>query len=115
MAALAIGGAVAASAFAFENLPHYGKCLAKAGGKYKSAGCTKLAKTAEEQKFEWESLGTGAVKFTSKKKKKPAKRFWNPKKGPKMSCAEQKQNKSSSSGSVKKRSNARTDRYSSGC
>ena len=55
------------SALATENLPHYGKCTAKAGGKYSNSGCTKLAKPGSE-KFEWETL-TGTVKFTSAKEK----------------------------------------------
>jgi hypothetical protein len=93
VAALAIGGAVAASAFAFENLPHLGKCLAKAGGKYKSAGCTKLAKAPEEQKFEWEPLGAGTVKFTSKKEKETGEAVLESEKGTEISCAEQKKNK----------------------
>lgn len=56
----------ATSAFA-ENLPHFGKCAKKAGGKYKNGGCTKLAKSAEEEKFEWTPLGAATVKFTSSK------------------------------------------------
>jgi len=49
--AVAAGGAAAT-----ENLPEYGKCEAQAGGKYVNARCTKLAKTAEKQKYEWHPL-----------------------------------------------------------
>jgi hypothetical protein len=50
--ALAIGGSL-----------EYGKCTAKAGGKFKNAGCTKLAGVlAEEQKYEWAPLSS-PVKF----------------------------------------------------
>ena len=68
-AALACGALVfgASSALATENLPHYGKCFAKTGGKYSNSGCTKLAKAGTE-KFEWEPLTT-TVKFTSAKEK----------------------------------------------
>jgi hypothetical protein len=65
VAVCAIFALSATSALAFENLPHYGKCEAQAGGKYKSSGCTKLAKAGEE-KFEWVPLAT-TVKFTSLK------------------------------------------------
>jgi len=59
--------AFAATSGAFaEDLPHYGKCTKKAGGTYKSSGCTKLAVSTEEHKFEWEPLTT-TVKFTSSK------------------------------------------------
>src|SRR5205085_6217201 len=57
----------ASSAFAVENLPHYGKCAKQAGGRFKNAGCTKLAKSAEEQRFEWTTLGARTVKFEGKK------------------------------------------------
>ena len=57
----------ATSAFATENLPHYGKCFAKTGGVYSNSGCTKVAKPGTG-KFEWENL-SAAVKFTSAKEK----------------------------------------------
>jgi hypothetical protein len=34
----------------------WGKCAAQAGGKYKNSGCSMLAKSAEEHKFEWAPL-----------------------------------------------------------
>src|SRR2546426_10464768 len=67
VAACAVFAFAATSAFATENLPHFGKCAKKTGGKYKNAGCTKLAKTVEEEKFEWTTLGAAEVKFSSKK------------------------------------------------
>src|SRR4051794_40291263 len=60
----------ATSAFAVEATPgslEFGKCAKKAGGKFKNGGCTKFAKTVEEEKFEWTPL-SGSVKFKSKKK-----------------------------------------------
>jgi len=66
VAVCAVFAFVATSAFAFENKPHYGQCLAKTGGKYKNAGCTKLAKSLEEEKFEWTPLTT-TVGITSAK------------------------------------------------
>jgi hypothetical protein len=82
--ALAFG---ATSAFG-ENLPHYGKCVAKAGGKFKNSGCTKLAKTAEEQKFEWEPLTT-TVPFKSKKEKETGEAVLESASGTKIHCIEQ--------------------------
>jgi len=66
VAVCAVFAFAATSAFAVENLPHYGKCAKKTGGKYKNAGCTKLAKSLEEEKFEWTTLGT-TVPITSAK------------------------------------------------
>lgn len=73
-AGLCVAAAVATCAFAagnasaieFHNLPHYGKCTAKVGGKYRSAGCTKLATKPENEKYEWEPL-TEAVQFKGHK------------------------------------------------
>jgi hypothetical protein len=58
----------ASSALATENLPHFGKCVAKTGGKYSNTGCTKLATKVESEKDEWEPLTT-LVPFTSAKEK----------------------------------------------
>jgi len=77
--------AFSASAFATENLPKFGKCLAKAGGAYKNSGCTKLGKTAEEMKFEWEPLAV-AVKFTSAKEKETGKAVLEGASGTEISC-----------------------------
>jgi hypothetical protein len=76
--------AVSASA---ENLPHFGKCTAKAGGKYKSSGCTKLAKAGEE-KFEWEPLTT-TVAFTSAKEKETGPAVLEAASGTEISCSGQ--------------------------
>jgi hypothetical protein len=62
----AVLAGAAGSAYASENLPSYGKCEAQAGGKYSNPGCTKLAKTAEKQKYEWHPLAA-AVPFTQTK------------------------------------------------
>jgi hypothetical protein len=80
--------AATTGAFATENLPHYGKCTAKAGGKYLNSGCTKLAKTAEKEKFEWEPLTT-AVKFTSAKKKETGPAVLEGVSGSEISCTAQ--------------------------
>jgi len=81
----------ATSAFALENLPHYGKCAKKAGGKYKNGGCTKLAKSAEEEKFEWTTLGATTVKFTSKKKAETGPAVLEASSGNEISCTVQEQ------------------------
>src|ERR1700741_2588219 len=78
----------ASSALAFENLPHYGKCTAKTGGKYSNSGCTKLATTVEKEKFEWEPLTT-TDKFTSKKEKETGKAVLEAASGSEISCTEQ--------------------------
>ena len=80
----------AGSALATENLPHYGKCTKKAGGKYKSAGCTKLAKGAEEQRFEWEPLAS-AVPFTSAKQTGSGPVVLESDSGNEISCTDQKE------------------------
>jgi hypothetical protein len=67
VAVCAIFALTASSSLAtFNNLPHYGKCVATPGGKFKASGCTKLAVSAEEHKYEWEPLTT-TVTFKSKK------------------------------------------------
>jgi hypothetical protein len=82
----------ATSAFATENLPHFGKCAKKAGGLYKNGGCTKLAKEAvEEHKFEWTTLGATLVKFTSKKLSTSGKAVLEGSSGSEITCDEQKQ------------------------
>jgi len=78
----------ASSALAFENLPHYGKCVAKSPSKYSNSGCTKKAKTEAEGKFEWEPLTT-TVKFTSKKEKETGKAVLEAASGNEISCTEQ--------------------------
>ncbi len=89
-AVFAVLALTAGSAFAtFENLPHYGKCTAKAGGAYKSSSCTKLGKTAEEMKFEWEPL-TGTVKFTSVKEKETGNAVLEAASGTEISCTTEK-------------------------
>src|SRR5436190_7590830 len=81
---------VASSALAVENLPHYGKCAKKAGGKYKNAGCTKLAKAAEEEKFEWTTLGATTVNFTSAKQTGSGPPVLESVSGNEISCENQK-------------------------
>jgi len=81
--------AVSASA-TFTNLPHYGKCVAKTGGKYKSGGCTKLATTVESEKFEWEPLTT-TVGIKSAKEKETAEAVLEAGSGTKISCTGQKE------------------------
>jgi len=92
VAVCAVFAFAATSAFAFENLPHYGKCTAKTGGKYKNSGCTVLAKTVEAEKFEWEPLVT-TVKFTSLKEKETGAAVLESVKGTEISCEGQKQAK----------------------
>lgn len=60
VAVLALAAYAAASAFAGG--PEFGKCVAKAGGKYSDSGCTAKTKTGE---FEWEKGKTlKNIKFT---------------------------------------------------
>ena len=80
--------AFSASAFATENLPKFGKCLAKAGGAYKNSGCTKLGKTAEEMKFEWEPLAV-TVAFKGAKEKETGNAVLESAAGTEISCASQ--------------------------
>ena len=56
LAALAVMGLAASSAFAAA--PEFGRCAAKAGGKFQDAGCTKASVPGKE-KFEW-TPGPGA-------------------------------------------------------
>jgi hypothetical protein len=76
----------ATGAFA-ENLPHYGKCFAKAGGAYVNSGCTKAAKP-EKEKFEWEPLST-TVPFTSAKVKETGNAVLESASGIEISCTGQ--------------------------
>jgi len=73
------------SAFAVEGSLEYGKCVAKAGGAYKTATCTKKAVSVEEHKFEWTPLST-AVKFTSAKKAETSNAVLESVKGTEISC-----------------------------
>jgi len=66
VAVCAMFALTASSALAFTNKPHYGKCVAKAGGKYSSAACTKIK--AGTNTDEWEPLTT-TVAFKSAKEK----------------------------------------------
>jgi hypothetical protein len=60
--AFAMSAVAATSAFA--TAPEFGRCVAKAGGKFSDSGCTK--EVASKGKFEWEP-GAGAKNtFTSK-------------------------------------------------
>jgi len=88
VAACAVFAVAATSAFALENLPHYGKCnkTAVGVGKYKNAGCTKLATTTESKKFEWESLEGKTVNFTSAKKKETGPAVLEAASGNEISC-----------------------------
>jgi len=80
----------ASSAFATEGSLEYGKCAKKAGGAYKNGGCTKLAKSVEEQKFEWTPLST-AVGFNSLKKAETGNAVLEALNGTEISCTGQKQ------------------------
>jgi len=82
--------ALTATVASAENLPHFGFCKAQAGGKYKSSGCTKLAKTAEEEKFEWSALAT-TVAFTSAKEKETGPAVLEAASGTEISCTAQVQ------------------------
>jgi hypothetical protein len=86
--ACAIFALTASSALATENLPHYGKCVAKAGGPYKNSGCTKLGKTTEEMKFEWQPLTT-TVAFKSNKEKETGEAVLESAGGTKIHCSSQ--------------------------
>jgi len=77
LAAMFAFALVATSASA-ETPPEVGRCIKKAGGKFRTSGCTILAKEASEQKFEWYPAFIGGVlneepskpklKYTSKSK-----------------------------------------------
>jgi len=81
--------ALTATVASAENLPHLGFCKAQAGGKYKSSGCTKLAKSAEEEKFEWTAIGASTVKFTSAKEKETGPAVLEASSGTEISCTGQ--------------------------
>jgi hypothetical protein len=81
--------ALTATVASAENLPHLGFCKAQAGGKYKSGTCTKLAKTAEEEKFEWTAMGASTVKFTSAKEKETGPAVLEAASGTEISCTGQ--------------------------
>ena len=66
VAAFAIGAVVTSGALAAAS-PEFGRCKAKAGGKFKNSGCTLLAKSATEEKFEWEKT-LAKNKFKAKQK-----------------------------------------------
>jgi hypothetical protein len=66
----------------------FGKCTATAGGKFKNSGCTKLAKTAEEQKFEWAPLAAG-VAVTSLKAAETGLAVLEAANGTEVSCTAQ--------------------------
>jgi hypothetical protein len=59
--------AITASAASAAASPEFGRCKAKAGGKFKNSGCTLLAKSATEEKFEWEK-SLAKNKFKAKQK-----------------------------------------------
>ena len=61
--------AVTSSAFATEGSLEFRKCNKTeiAEGTYSNAGCTKIAKTDETNKFNWGSLSGKTVQFTSAK------------------------------------------------
>ncbi len=67
LTACAMFALLSASALATPGSLEFGKCTKTLGGKFKNAGCTKLAKTAEEQKFDWAPL-SAPVAFTGEKK-----------------------------------------------
>jgi hypothetical protein len=77
---------MASTASAFENLPHYGKCTATAGGKYANSSCTKLARRPESQKYEWSSLSSG-VGFTSAKERESGEAVLEGGAGVRVRCA----------------------------
>jgi hypothetical protein len=81
--------ALTATVASAENLPHLGFCKAQAGGKYKSSGCTKLAKEAAEEKFEWTPMGASLVKFTSAKEKETGPAVLEAASGTEISCTGQ--------------------------
>jgi hypothetical protein len=86
VAVIALLAGTATSAFAFENLPHYGKCTAKSGGKYDSATCTKIK--AGKETYEWEPIKE-PIGFKSKKAKSTGEAVLEGKSGIKISCTEQ--------------------------
>lgn len=92
VAVCAMFALTATSALATPGGLEFGKCTAKAGGKFKNSGCTKNAKTVEEQKFEWAPLST-AVKFTSLKKAETGNAVLESITKTEISCTGQKETK----------------------
>src|SRR2546423_8831459 len=94
VAVCAVFAVATTSAFATENLPHYGKCVkgAAGSGPYSNAGCTKLAKVVEKELYTWQPL-TSIVKFTSAKKKETGPAVLESVSGSEISCTVQKQSK----------------------
>jgi len=90
VAVSAVFAFAAAGASAFENLPHYGKCVkgAAGSGPYSNAGCTKLAKTVEKELYTWQPLAT-KVPFTSAKKKETGPAVLEGASGSEISCTVQ--------------------------
>jgi len=87
VAVCAVFAFAAAGASAFENLPHYGKCVkgAAGSGPYSNAGCTKLAKVVEKELYTWQPLAT-KVPFTSAKKKETGPAVLEAASGNEISC-----------------------------
>lgn len=83
----------ATSAFAVEGSLEFGKCVAKAGGKFSNAGCTKLATKPENEKDEWEPLEGKVFPFTSAKKATTGNAVLESKGGNSVSCTGLKQTK----------------------
>jgi hypothetical protein len=81
---------LASTAFATPGSLGFGKCAAQAGGKFKNGGCTKLAKSPEEQKFEWTPLAS-TVGFTSEKNPETPNAVLESASGVEVSCKSQVQ------------------------
>src|SRR4029077_18074643 len=92
VAACAIFALTASSALATENLPHYGQCVAKSPSKYSNSGCTKLATTEAEGKFEWVPISTN-IPFTSLKEKETGEAVLEGASGVKIHCVGQAEKK----------------------
>jgi len=94
VAICAVFAVATTSAFATENLPHYGKCVkgAAGSGPFSNAGCTKLAKVVEKELYKWEPLAS-TVKFTSLKKKETGPAVLEGVSGSEISCTVQKETK----------------------
>jgi hypothetical protein len=82
LAAFAVMGVVASSAFA--SAPEFGRCVAKAGGKFATATCT--TEKAGANKFEWESGPGPKNKFNSVIKEKTTATLETVK-GTKITCS----------------------------
>jgi hypothetical protein len=89
LAVCALFALTASSALAFENLPHFGKCVSKTPSKYSTGGCNKKAKTEAEGKFEWEPLGATTVKFVTAKEKATGNAVLETAAGTEVSCTGQ--------------------------